>query len=241
MSEDKATELGEPFNENVLLAVEKEILQGFRIVKIHNFKGQDEITVKIKVPSIEEDGQASRIYTETYNELLLSDKKILTRDEMEEKLKERNLWGSKQEEEIEQIDSRITDLMREGQEMHYKKRVNKDRLKQLRKELISSRERKGIILAKKQTLMSQTIESLAEMASLEYKISQCVNDLNGQPLWADYNEFKKENNRVVLNELIKECLIFWNGLPQDILSRLPEDVVLQGAASEQSQEAPSGA
>jgi hypothetical protein len=241
MAEEKDTELGEPFDLNSLALVENEILQGFRIVKINNFRNQPESEIKITIPTVEEDAQASRLYTETYNELLLSDKKILTRDEMEEKLKERGLWGQKQEDEIEQIEERITNVMREGQEMHYKKKVNKNRLKELKNELIKLREKKGVILGRKQSFMSQTIEALAEMASLEYKIAKCSLDSTNQPLWADYESFKKENNRFVLNQLIRECLVFWNGLPQDILSRLPEDVMLQGATSEQSQEAPSGA
>lgn len=237
--EKPVPELGEKILDFDLNSVEQEILQGFRIIELGKFRGKDNVKVKLLTPSVQVDAECSRVYAETYNELLLSDKKMLTKEEMEDQLKKRGIWTEKHDTEIEVLDDRMENVMRAGQDMHYKKKVSKRKLTELKKELKKIQDQKSTLLARKQSLLSQTIESLSELASLEHKIYLCCSDLDGKPLWDEEEDFRKEFNRYALSKLLQEGIIFWSGLPQNVLDLLPEEI-LRGAASERSQEVPSG-
>lgn len=225
--------LGEKHLLSSLVEVEQEINTGYRVIKLLNFRGEKEAKIHIQVPTVEIDAECSRIYAEHYNSILFSDKKIPTREEMLDKMKSRGIWTKEDDDKVEDIDDRVKDLMREGQEMHYKKRVNKKRLQELKDQMRSLRDDKTRLEAKRNNMLSQTIDSLSDLISLEYKLFRCATDVENKPLWDTWEDFKKEKNRNVLGQLLKEGMIFWNGLPQDILELLPEDIALQGVLSEQ--------
>jgi hypothetical protein len=234
------TELGEAFSIESLKNTEKEIRQGYRITILGEFRGESDKQVKITFPSVEADSESSRVYMQTMNELLTSEKKVLTEGEMEKLLAERSIWSKEQEDKMEELDLRIADLMREGQTMHAKKRVNKTRLDEVKKEYETAKKEKSELLSRKNNFMQNTVEGMAEIESLKNKLFHCVFDLDGNSLWTDYAQFKKESNRVAIFKLLQEAMVFWAGLPQGVLSALPDDDIVGEPALEQSQESESG-
>lgn len=237
---DLITDLGEAFSMEMLDKSHAEVLQGFTTVKIRNFRGKEVFDVKIKFPTVEVDSEASKHYSKVMSELLTSADNVITKAEMEEILKTRGVWGQKQIDEMEAIDDRLTNLMREGQEMHARKAVKKDRLDKLKEEYLILKRKKNDMIIKRENFMSSTVEGMAEVASLEYKLSACCEDLEGNKLWASFDEFKKEHNRIAIVDLLQKAMVFWSGLPQGVLSMLPEELVFGEQPSEQSQEAQSG-
>lgn len=234
------TDLGEAFSEKALTTAHEEIIQGYRVVEIKNFRGKDKTEVKIKFPTIEVDSEASKVYSKTMSELLMSDQQVATKVEMERKLAQRGIWGKEQEDEVEAIDDRIIDLMREGQEMHSKGKVDTSRLEAIKKEYLELKSKKNSMITKRENFMSSTVEGMADVSALEYKLSVCCEDMEGKRLWKTYDEFRKEHNRIAVVELLQKAMIFWSGLPQGVLDMLPKEFIFGEQSSEQSQESPSG-
>ena len=167
------TDLGEAFSEEALATAQNEITQGFRMVEISNFRGQPTLEVKIKFPSVEVDSEASKVYSKTMSELMMGEQKVVTRAEMEKEIKQRGIWGQAEEDEVEAIDDRIINLMREGQTMHSKKTVKKKRLDELKEEYTLLKEKKNKMITTRESFMSNTVEGMADVASLEYKLYMC--------------------------------------------------------------------
>jgi hypothetical protein len=234
------TDLGEAFSVESLKTAEKEIRQGFRLTTLEEFHGEQNKQIKITFPSVEADSQASHAYMTKLNELLTSEKKVLTESEMEKLLAERGIWTKAEEGKMEELDLRLSDLMREGQTMHSKKRVNKVRLEELKKEYSGVKKDKTDLLTRKNNFMQNTVEGVAEIESLKCKLFHCIFDLDGKSLWTDYAEFKKESNRLAIFKLLQEAMVFWAGLPQGVLSVLPDDDFIGEPPLEQSQESQSG-
>jgi len=233
------TDLGEAFSEKALTTAHEEIIQGYRIVDLKNFRGKD-MEVKIKFPNVEVDSDASKIYSKTMSELLMGDQQVITKIEMERKLTQRGIWGKEQEDEIEAIDDRMIDLMREGQEMHSKNTVDPVRLEILKKEYLELKAKKNSMITKRENFMSSTVEGMSDISALEYKLFMCCEDMDGKRLWNTYDDFRKEYNRFAVVDLLQKAMIFWSGLPQGVLGMLPKEFVFGEQSSEPSQESPSG-
>jgi hypothetical protein len=74
--------------------------------------------------------------------------------------------------------------------------------------------------------LSQTCESLADDARLEYLASCMVRDESGTRIWEDYDAYLNEKDAELSMLSRFEVMLFLQGLDSDLMSQLPERIVL---------------
>ena len=210
-------------DEQDLETVERELVEGHRIVDV----GSGERTRKIKVirprPSMDE--QASIIRSRAIARYS-RDPDLMFEAEMLDILEKRGIWTAKDDLEIKALDENEYNAARDIENIqkqileadsHDKsKRKKQARIEALEVERAEANEKKTELENKRQQYLSNTIEYLAYLQRRDYYVRQCVLDPEtNKPLWQTDEEFDKacEDDVQVFAEALVHVMTFWNGMP----------------------------
>jgi len=222
MTEKIEPKLGDPIPENWLERAKSELKANFRVIKLDNFRGQDNVELNIFRPSLKIDSVASYKYSEVYNDLL--SKKLLLKDEMLKILEEKNLWGEPQEKEIEDIKEGMREVEIKAALIRSKPNFNKASLSRLREEYLILQKKFTDLITKKTQYLNNTVESKAEEEQIKVKLSLCVKYPDGKLVWNSLEELENETDGIALMTITNEFMTFSLGLTQEIIDHLPDQI-----------------
>jgi len=222
MTEKIEPKLGDPIPKNWLERAKSELKANFRVIKLDNFRGQDNVELNIFRPSLKIDSVASYKYSEVYNDLL--SKKLLLKDEMLKILEEKNLWGEPQEKEIEDIKEGMREVEIKAALIRSKPNFNKASLSRLREEYLILQKKFTDLITKKTQYLNNTVESKAEEEQIKVKLSLCVKYPDGKLVWNSLEELENETDGIALTTITNEFMTFSLGLTQEIIDHLPDQI-----------------
>jgi len=222
MTEKIEPKLGDPIPKNWLERAKSELKANFRVIKLDNFRGQDNVELNIFRPSLKIDSVASYKYSEVYNDLL--SKKLLLKDEMLKILEEKNLWGKPQEKEIEDIKEGMREVEIKAALIRSKPNFNKASLSRLREEYLILQKKFTDLITKKTQYLNNTVESKAEEEQIKVKLSLCVKYPDGKLVWNSLEELENETDGIALTTITNEFMTFSLGLTQEIIDHLPDQI-----------------
>jgi hypothetical protein len=185
--------------------------------------------LQIRYPKVEENRLADWEYSKVFQQAVMDD--IPTNREMEETIKKKKLWTSKDDERIEQIREEINKQLVLLSKMETEKNMLpiETKINELRDEMFGLQQ-------EKQKYFNNTAEAKADEAKMSFLIHKCTEyaDTN-KPVWTTYKDFKEEEDQTTVNLIVYQFLTFINGLPADFLID-PSDVEEETVEEEDSEE-----
>lgn len=187
-------------------------------------RGEEEILIDVQSPNGQQSQEAKMQYCVAFAKAL--DKKAMTRDQLESKIKSNGIWGSEQEAEFarlnQEINKRVTFIAKGNCKLSEAKQAALE-VWDLRRELNS-------LLAKRIEYDEMTAEGIAENAKFDYLVSVCtVYNSNGERYFKDVDDYldKAANNEPVAVLAPYKIMNIIYGNNSDIESSLPENKFLR--------------
>jgi len=184
---------------------------------------KDDETIKLAVlPPTEkqlQDAEAKRI--NTISRLIKTGgKDLLSRVELEEFLRDNNIWSDKDEEKVQNLNEEIDELLsklkkggisvKEGRDICIY--ITEKRIEMLR------------TIAKRQSYDNATIESQAEQKRDEYLTYVCtVKEDDSELYWDSFDEFLEDAGSEAYNGAVKRAMDYLAGEDETFEKRLPEN------------------
>jgi len=214
--------LGDPIPQNWLEKAKVELRANYRSIKLDEFRGEKDVEIYVYRSTLKVDTIASYKYSECYNNLLK--KGFPLKEEMLNTLKERGLWGDKQEEEFETIKEDMRQVEIKVALLRSKPNYNKVTFNNSRKDYMKLKDRLSELITKKTSYLSNTIESKAEEEQIKVKLSLCVKYPDGRLVWDSLDSLDNEIDNNVLMKITNEFISFSLGLTQEIIDNLPDHI-----------------
>lgn len=185
-----------------------------------------ELKLAIKILTNDDLDSSEQVYGSKIAELIkISGKrKLLLRQEVDTFLKSQNIWGEKEQGEIESLQKEIDKLLR---------KLNKGGTKlsegrSLAIKIIDKRSEVFQLLQKRQIFDNATIESYAETEKNAYLVYLAtVHSDSGEKYWKSFEDCKNDKGTEVYNVANTTALRLLFGLETDIVHQLPETVWLK--------------
>lgn len=198
---------------------ETTILTGF---KKTNYPGVG--TVWIKFPTLQEEAEITRYYSECYTRLL-NESTLFTQYKLRKILSEKGEWTEEDEKKIDDLQELYVSKAVTIEQIKSKKRLtdnNKKELEVLEKEQDKVYSEWMLLNLTKNQLFENTIEGQAEQEALRYKLVKCVLKEDKTPLWNSIDDLLKVEAHPDFGKLLTECLDYWRGVSvpfyEDLLS-----------------------
>lgn len=186
-------------------------VSGKRIVEVEGLGN-----IVLRFPNIDEEQKAEIVYSKEFTKLLDSDLK--TEAEMEEIIEKRGIWTDAQKKEVERINKEIAKCQERLVKTEDEKKQQAEREKII--ELISE---SANLLGKREALLDNTIERIAERAKTYYLIYLIATyEETGERVWKTYDEFVKfgEDHRDKMLQILVEWKALTSGIPSVFLEQL---------------------
>ncbi len=186
-------------------------VSGKRIVEVEGLGN-----IVLRFPNIDEEQKAEIVYSKEFTKLLDSDLK--TEAEMEEIIEKRGIWTDAQKKEVERINKEIAKCQERLVKTEDEKKQQAEREKII--ELISE---SANLLGKREALLDNTIERIAERAKTYYLIYLIATyEETGERVWKTYDEFVKfgEEHRDKMLQILVEWKALTSGIPSVFLEQL---------------------
>lgn len=220
---------------------EKELKNGYRELTLDKFKDKEDVLIKIYHPDVGIQEKLSIYYAKSYNELLRdSTSKVPTRKQMLAILREKEIWTDKDEESIKTLRDKLSKTELEAIRERGKKHPNTATIEKYRKQYEKIRTDIMEAMMTRESAMGQTIESLAERDNNLLRLVYCAKYADGDQIWENLDDLKRENNEPRVYDIMTEANYFWNGINQEVLDLLPDEIFSLGADLEKSQEVSDG-
>jgi hypothetical protein len=185
--------------------------------------------LQIRYPKVEENRLADWEYSKVFNQACMDD--IPTNREMDELIKKKKLWTSKDDDRIEKIRGEIDKQLVILSKMDTAKNIApiEAKINELRDEMFGLQQ-------EKQKYFNNTAEAKADESKMSFLIHKCTEFADtGKPVWATYKDFKEEEDQSTVNLIVYQFLTFINGLPADFLvdpSELEEETIEEESSEE---------
>lgn len=192
---------------------EKELREGMNeiVTGTRQFKTKKYGLLQVRFPTVEEQRLADWEYSIAFNEGLK--KGLMTNKEIEKMLEERDIWGEKENQKIEEIDKEI-----DAELTYLTKLKSEEKKKPVFEKINILRQQKLSLFAEKNKFFNISADSKAEEARLTYLTYKCTEKAEtGERVWKTFDDFKKEQNSDDLTQIITQYLTFINGLPPNLL------------------------
>lgn len=217
--------LGDIVPTNFLDKASAELKAGYREVSIS--RNGKPFIIRIEHPSIADELRINREYTNKYNELI-KDGSSLTKKELENELKKRKVITSLDEERVNQLTNSIKKIIEDyNLYLTSNNKPSQKKMDQLRSQYYELRDK---LLEANRELNEHyinSIESIAEQYQSFLKMTLCIKDIDGKPIWASLEELLNEKyDRLFVSQCIQESQLFWSNISREILYDLPG--VLEG-------------
>ena len=166
----------------------------------------NDLELAIVKPTQSQLTEANMKYNVAFNEAVKS--KAPLRDKVDDILREQGLWGDDRQLKFDNLHKKILDA-----ELRTQKGGKVSELRQLALNVIKWRDELIDLASVKNKLDGITVEGIAENARLNYLFTIClVNNENGKPFFATYEDYLNYNNENVVNESMKNFYTFILGV-----------------------------
>jgi hypothetical protein len=189
------------------------------------FVGPDGTNYYIKPPSAEDIREADFVYSKTYSKGLVAG--IATAAEMQDHLKRRGTIGPEYDSRLEELTVDITNKITElnsSEDVQDKQRLARE-VADLREEIFQWNQRVN-------GPMSNTCEQISDDARSEYLTTRMVFKEDGNLLWPSYDDYFKEDDKVLTFKARFEVMLYLQGLEPDFLENTPEQVAMREVEQE---------
>lgn len=235
------TMLGDEIPSTVLKQSDAKLLNNQLEFTLKNFRGNDEVRLKIRYPSFKEESELARIYAEKYNAILFDENSNLkTRKQLHDIYKQREIWTDKDEEEIKSLQDDLTEIALKVGNLKVFSDPNNP---QAVKDILNWRSQFNNIkrkITEKQTyrrnLFAQSIEGFLEGEMTKHKMVMCVVNMEDKPIWNNVSELDNESDKENAMEITAIAVSFWMGLAQDIIRSSPVVDNTQGGENQEISE-----
>tara|TARA_B100000959_G_C14975039_1_gene621226 strand:+ start:1194 stop:2264 length:1071 start_codon:yes stop_codon:yes gene_type:complete len=160
-----------------------------------SFSGKDYV---IREPDLITKYRCEELYNDKFCEA--TELGVLTEKDFLEQLKEKGMWSTEEEDEVEQI---TKDIEEQKVQLYRAYSTFKSR-EPIRKLLDKTRERESDLLSKKNIFRKISAEGFAETCKYKYFICANITDFQGSPIW-EGTDFLKEDSitcDLLLNEYV---------------------------------------
>lgn len=200
----------------------QEIKQGFR-----EWEFEDKV-YRSRFPSSGEENEANWAYSRAFNKALKEG--LPTQNEMLEILRERGLWNSEKEKELDDARKEIQKL-----ESLLAKKDLKDTSKSTRKlvsKLLAKRAYVFALNAEYQEYMNQTVEAKADEARIAVLVSYCTETKDGERVWESVDDYLADRNGELVGAATYQFLTMVSGIAANYLENLTEVKFLRAGKDE---------
>lgn len=229
--------LGDDIPESWTKQAISEIKGKYKTVTLDDFRDEKDVIIHLYRLSIKEESLASDHFARAYSRLI-KDPDLMTKKEMSKLLEERGIWGKPEEEMIESIRDEMNAIEVGVGKLREKKKFTEEKRKEFRGEWIKRRQQISDLIRERDNILAHTVEGRAEEEEVGMKVSLCAKYPNGEYVWPTYEEFIDETDKQGLGLIVRESMLFWVGLSQEIIQDLPADLLFgrEVSESENSQE-----
>jgi len=237
-SEKFEPKLGDEIPETVLKKSENEIKNGYRIIVLDEFRGKENVEIYIYHPNQKQSSVATNIYAKAFSRLI-KDPDILTVKQMEKILRNKRVWGDEEEEKISNLESDMRDIEYEVAMLKKNNQDSPNRIRPLKEAWEIKRIERHELFLEKDSYLANTVERRANEEEIKSKLSLCVKFADGTLVWDSFDAVENEEDGYSLSTIVREAMLFWAGLTQEIIDSLPADLVF-GREEEKSENLPEG-
>lgn len=192
-----------------------EMRRGYREIELEQVG-----KIRIYLPDAAIDQQLSDIKAELITALLESDK-IITKEQVLDKLRKRDLWDDKREEKEKVLTQDILDIMRDIMYEQHNEKIDVKNLKSLRKRRRDLEQKRTELTATRDYFVVASLESKVDTMLFKHQLVFCIKvpdeDGNVKPLWETIEDLEHDSRKYVVNRLSTLSGYFWNGWSEDLL------------------------
>lgn len=195
-----------------------------KTVEVKLKEGDKEVTKKfiVKRPTSGALGAASRHRAKIWNECLIDG--VLTKQELEDLMEKRGLWGKAQQDKYNQLVKDIQDLEKalyigDGKKKH-KLSEGKDKAIQIRTKRFELQK----LIAQKIAMEENTAEALSENARFDFLVAECSYKEDGTTkVYNNVDDYNEQSADEVANALAAELASMMYSLDKEFEASLPEN------------------
>lgn len=229
--EEIEPKLGDEIPKNWLKESEKEIKSGYRTMVLDEFMDKKNVEIHIHRLTSGDESQAADAYARSFSRLI-KDKDLMTQKQMLKLMKEKEIWGDKEEGKFDDLQEQMRDIQLEIAKMRQKGKYNKAQMNRFRTKWKERRRELMGLIEEKTDFLGKTVEGRAGEEEIKVKLSLCVKYPDGKRLWGSLDEINAEYSLVDVQRICNEALLYWAGLTQEIIDSLPTDLLFGGEESD---------
>lgn len=193
--------------------------------------GKDETlkTLRVYFPTPKIETEASKMQAKVWGKLI-GDEELKTEAEILNILEARGVWDESKDAKIESLKNRLSRLSSDVFK-HRDGDIDEATLVKLTDDYTKTESELTRLVDLKSTYTSNSLENRTADIRIKAQMWQCVklvkkNEETGEIveelLWKDFEALDNERDRVLLINVMNECITFWQGVPADFLEDSPE-------------------
>lgn len=189
--------------------------------EVKDTNGQD-VKLVTKTPTYEDIENANRANASKVASLVRErgSKKLLTRQELNDFLRDNGIWTAADEKKIEKLSNEIDGLLRQLRKGGEK--LSKGR--EICIEIMDKRKDMVAIASKRQQFDDATIESIAETEKIDYFVYACtVHAESGENYWQSFEDMKNDKSSEVFGRSYVNTMKAVFGIDAEFEKQLPEN------------------
>jgi hypothetical protein len=179
----------------------------------------DEQSFKIRKPENQDLMDSEFEYSREFNRAIMAG--IMPEARIKVVLNDNGIWGEADEEEIADQLEVVRDLEGDLEEAE----TNAEEVA-LANELKDARDKLYALRQARSQLFSHSSEAKAESVQREFLVSRCTQFPSGVNVWKSLKEFRDDKRPSLVLMASYEFMTFSNGITDDFMDKLPENVVL---------------
>lgn len=208
--------------------LEQEIKNGYKTI-IH-----EDIKYHIYLPKQKEEKLVLDFKAELVAKLF--GKKILTKEQVMNELRERGVWNDQKEKQMRGLRDEISNVLRDIFMENSKKKPNKEMLQNLNKQRISLELDLAILTDSISYYMDSTLESEIDREIIKYKMYLLIKNENDEQIWNSFDDLEDDANRGRINFMASSAIYFWAGLDPALFDAAPrKELNLENLGAENSE------
>lgn len=183
------------------------------------------VKIIIKKPTGNIQSKAGRVAAKVWTECLSDG--IMTKKELKEFMKKRDIWNSEKDDQEEKIGQQIADLEKElalgkGKSGRVKSTDGRDIAIKIREKRIELRD----LISERLSLENNTAESLADNARFDYLVACCTYYENGEKVYNSVEDYDERSDDDIAFAAATEMAQMLYSLDKDFEKSLPENAFL---------------
>jgi len=183
----------------------------------------------IAPPSAESIRQSDWVYSKVYSQAMSND--ILTTDQMVDVLKKRGILSAEYDQELLSVRKNIGESL---EAMALSKDL--DEKEGLAIKVSGLREELFLLNQKINGPVSNTCEQIAEDAKIDFLTSHMIEDIDGNKVWVDYDEYSTDSDYEKVLKSRIETMLYIRNVDSNFLDSTPENLVLREITAERKKQ-----